>query len=444
MPDTRLPPHSREAEMGVLGAVLRDNATFDDVRGLVSADDFYTDAHQTLFAHMGELIGTGRPADLVTLAERVKAAGRVDDVGGYAYLAELWDAAPTAANAGYYARIVRDHAARRRLIHLCGEIGRDAYDFEEPAEQLVARFESNVFRVADGVASDEPVTLFEAAQQECRDIDDRVTGRATARHIPTGFDELDKVVGGLHPERLIVVAARPSIGKSAFMLALALAAARRGVGALVFSLEMSVREFVQRTLASSCGVPLNQINGTTALDTANATRISQGLEGCRIPVWIDGRPEHTVDTIASTTRRAVRKRGVGLVVIDYLTLIDHGGSPRDTLTTRIGATTRKLKLLAKSLGVPVVLLAQLNREVDKRGDGKPSLSDLKDSGSIEQDADDVLMLWPQDVPTQADGSYSPVQEVRVCVEKQRNGPKAIVSLNYVRRFVRFENAGIPL
>lgn len=438
MTDARIPPQSLEAERGVLGAVLRDNAVFDDIRGILSAADFYHHAHQKLFAHVAELIGSGKPVDLVILAERVRAVGQFEDVGGYRYLADLWDAVPTGANAEYHASIVRDTAARRRMIHVLTEMTRDAYDLGEPAERLAARFEADIFRVAEGVEADEPIELFRAVQDVYADIDDRATGRKP-KFIPTGFPGLDQVIGGLHAERLIVVAARPSVGKSALMLALALAAARQGVPALVFSLEMSAKEFAERTLATTFGVPLNQINGTTALDKPNASRMAAGVDECRIPVWIDGRPHHTADTIAATSRRAVRKHGVGLIVVDYLQLIDHGGGRNDNLAARVGNTARRLKLLARSLGVPVVCLAQLNREVERRGDGKPQLSDLRDSGEIEQHADDVFLLWPQDIPTQPDGTHAPVQEIRLCIEKQRNGPKGIVSLNYVRRFVRFES-----
>jgi replicative DNA helicase len=438
MRNDRLPPQAQEAERGVLSAVLRNNAVYDDIRGLVSAADFYLDAHQKVFAQMAGLIAAGKPVDLVILRDRLKAAGHLEDIGGDMYLGDLWEAVPTEANAVYHARIVKEMAGRRRVIHLCNEMTRDVYGRDEPIEQLIARFETDIFRVGEGAADDEPTELFRAVQGVFADIDDRAKGRGP-NYIPTGFTDLDRVIGGLHPERLIVLAARPSVGKSAFMLALALAAARQGSGALVFSLEMSVKEFAQRTLATACGVPLNQINGTTALDPSTVTRLAEGAAGCRMPVWIDGRPGHTADTILATCRRAARRHGVKLVVVDYLQLIDHGGHRTDSLAARIGDTTRKLKRLARSLGVPVVCLSQLNREVEKRGDGKPQLSDLRDSGEIEQDADDVLMLWPQDAPVLANGTASPVQEVRVCVEKQRNGPKAIVSLNYVRRFVRFEN-----
>jgi replicative DNA helicase len=438
----RLPPQDETAERALIGAILRDPDAFDDVRPLVGEDDFHLHAHQVLWRTLAGMIDAGQTPDLVTLRTRLNAAGHLAEVGGDLYLADLWEGAATAANAGYHARLTRDRAARRRLIRLNTEMARDAYDLDVPAEQIVARYEQEVFAVADGATADGPTPLHHHVVEVLADVDDRLTGRSTPA-LTTGLSSLDQVIGGLHRQRLIILAARPSVGKSALMLHFALVVARLGVGALVISLEMSGRELAQRTLATTAGVPLNVITGATAIDRGTARRLAEGAGECRVPVWIDDRPDHTAETIAATARRAVRKHKVGLLVIDYLQLIEHGGGHRDTLSARIGATTRRLKRLARQLDIPVVLLCQLNREIEHRADGEPKLSDLRDSGEIEQDCDDCLMLWPQDVPALPDGTPAPVQEIRIVVAKQRNGPRAIVSTEYERRFVRFRNAGIP-
>lgn len=436
MSGERLPPHSAEAEAGLLGAILRDNAAFDDVRPLVSEGDFYLDANRKVFAAIAAECGAGKPCDLVILFQRLKAEGQVEDVGGASRLADLWDAVPTAMNAVYHAGIVRDMAARRRLIHLCGEMARDAYDTGEPAEQVVARFESQVFEVGEGARADEPVALSVAIDDVFADLDAKVRGER-GRVVSTGLAGLDNVTGGLHPNRLVIVAARPSVGKSAIGLQFALAAAGQGVPALVFSLEMGRDEWASRALASVCEVPLNFLVGGQRMDAVTAETLVTASDRARVPVFIDDRSSHSVHTLSAVARRAVRRNRVGLVVIDYLGLIDHDGHKNDTLSTRIANTSRKLKQLARELKIPVVCLAQLNRDVEKRGDGRPMLSDLRDSGAIEQDADDVLMLWPQEIHADPMGKPSPEQEIRVCVEKQRNGPKAVVPLNYTRRFVKF-------
>lgn len=434
-PSGELPPQDRQAEAALVGAVLRDNQIYDDVRPLVAAEDFYFAVYGQLFAVIGELLAADKPADLVT----VYASRLNGDVTGE-LLADLWTADPTGANAVHHARIVRDHAAARRLIHLCAEMTRAAYQ-GEPVGELVARFESDVFRVSDSAQSAEPAKLADAVRGVMADLEARSRGEPP-RHIPTGLGELDAVIGGLHPGRLVIVAARPSVGKSVVGLHFALNAARRGFGALVVSLEMSAKEWAARALANGCSVPLNEITGSANLTGASARSLVVGEAGVgRNPIWIDDRPGHTADTIAAVARRAVRKHKVGLIVIDYLGLIEHGGFKSDNLATRVGNTTRRLKVLARSLDVPVVCLAQLNREIEKRGDARPQLSDLRDSGAVEQDADDVYMLWPQQ-QTDTPG-YLPAAEteLRICVDKQRNGPRAVVAVTFRRPFVRLEPRG---
>lgn len=435
-PTGDVPPHDRAAEAAVLAALLRCNDLLDDIRPVLAAEDFFYHLHQHVYRAVCDLIGQGVPADLVTVYAELKARQLPDFTP--ALLAEIWEADPTGANGRHHARLVRDHAVRRRLIHLCRDIAARAADTSEPPDELVAEFESDVFAVADTAQRQEPTALADAAAEVFADLQAAKTGTAR-KHIPTGLHGLDAIIGGLHPGRLVIVAARPSVGKSAIGLHFALNAACCGFPALVVSLEMAAKEWAARALARNCGVALNHLTGTTAMDDPTARRLLDRSAEVRVPVWVDDRPGHTVDTIAAVARRACRKHGVKLLVVDYLQLIEHAGYKSDNLATRIGNTSRRLKLLARQLGIPVVCLAQLNREVEKRGDGRPQLSDLRDSGAVEQDADDVYLLWPQN-PPDAPG-YAPAEEmeIRVCVDKQRNGPRAVVPLTYVRRFVRFDN-----
>lgn len=435
-----LPPHDRDAERAVLAALLRANDLFDDLRPMLTPEDFFFAAHAAVYRVSCDLIGSGKPADLVTVYPLVRAA--LPEFTA-AHLAEIWECDPTGANGRHHAGLVRDHAVRRRLIRLCREIAAEAATSSEPPAELAARFEGDVFAVADAADADEPTSLSDGIDRVFQRLGDLRAGKP-ATHIPTDIPSLDAVIGGLHPGRLIIVAARPSVGKSALGLHFALTAASNHAAALVVSLEMSAEEWAARAMAACCSVPLNQVTGASAMDTPTARRLVDDSTRARVPVWIDDRPGHTVDTIAAVARRAVRKHGVRLLVVDYLQLIDHGGFKSDNLATRIGNTSRRLKLLARQLGIPVVCLAQLNREVEKRGDGRPQLSDLRDSGAVEQDADDVYLLWPQQ-PADTPGMVPATEmEIRVCVDKQRNGPRAVVPLTYVRPFVRFEAMGIRI
>lgn len=438
-PADRLPPHSREAEAGLIGAMLRDGGVIDDAAAVVGPAEFYLDAHQKVFAAAVELHRVGRPADLVTVAELLQSRHQVADVGGAAYLADLWDAAPTAANALYYARIVREKATYRRLIHLAAELARDAHDARGDAESLIAEAEQRLFDLAAGDAArraGEPADLAAAVRAVMAGIDERRPG-APAPYTPTGYGALDGLVGGWRPGRLYVLAARPSVGKSALALAFLLNAADRGVPGLVFSLEMGAAELAERALAVRSGVSLTRVIGGDPVTPAEAAAIAGHAPVGR--VFVDDRADLKASQLASVTRRMVRRHGVGLVAVDYLQLLTPE-NPRDPRHLQVGADSRRLKQLARQCHVPVLCLCQLNREVEGRTDPKPKLSDLRDSGEIEQNADAVLLLYPE-----AGGSPGdPLQPVGCVLAKQRNGPKGEFTLNYRRPCVRFEDRVIGL
>lgn len=437
----KLPPHSQESEQVLLGSLLRNNALFDEIRTSVSADDFYFDAHQKIFRIIEAKLGLNQTCDLVILFEELRKSRLSDDVGGGAYLAKLWEIAGVGANGAYCAGIVRDMSVRRRLIRLCTSIIDEITNSEEPAEQIVARFESDIFAVSNVATSNEPEFLPKIIDNVMDGLN-KTDGDNTHKIIRTGMERLDLYLGGWKPGQLVVIAARPSVGKSALAQQFAMASARAGKISLVFSLEMSREEWGQRALAQGCQVPLNYLTGALRMEETQARKLWDGIGTARVPVWIDDRAGHTIDTISAVARRAVRKHKVELIAIDYLQLIEHEGHKGDSLATRVGNTSRKLKVLARNLNVPILCLSQLNRESEKRGDGKPQLSDLRDSGAIEQDADTCLMLWPQVL--EAGAAPPPEQEIRICIEKQRNGPKGIVPTNYTRATLTFSDDVTPI
>lgn len=435
----RSPPHSREAEQQIIAAVFRLADARDDLFSKVRAEDLYLDAHQIVWRAASELHNAGQPADLVAVAERLKAAGVMANVGA-GYMAELWESNPTGMGWEYYADIVADCATRRRLIHLCSEASRDAFDGVAPAAEMVGEVERRVFALGEGHTADaEPVSLTEAMADAMFAMNERMAGRGE-RPVSTGFAGLDNVVGGFRRGELTIVAARPSVGKSAIALNFSLHA-MRSVPVLFFSQEMSAEELANRALAFRASVPLHVIGGTkppTEDEIAGLWRAA----GQREPgeLWIDDRSHLTAAEVARATRRAVRRHGVRLVVVDYLQRMQHDRRAGETTTRQVGETAKAMKTLARNANVPVVCLAQLNREVEGRGDGRPKLSDLRDSGEIEQEADVVMLLHPHPPnPTQPSR-----QTIDVLVEKQRNGPKSAVTLDYRRPFTRFEEQSFPI
>lgn len=429
----RVQPHSVEAERQVIAALFRLPECRDDLFTRVRAEDLYLDAHQTVWRTAGDMHHKGQPVELVAVAERLQAEGTMQNVG-VSYLAELWDAFGIGAAWEHYAGIVRDCSTRRRLIRTCTEAARDAYDGIMSATELVGDLERGVFALGETNDTDgEPVSLTEAKQQALWEMDDRNAGRGP-RPVSTGFQPLDNIIGGFRREELIIVAARPSVGKSAIALNFALHALRQ-VPVLFFSQEMSRTELANRALAFGASVPLHAISGTrppTAEEVKLLVDAAQARESCEL--WIDDRPNLSASEVARSTRRAMRRRGVGLVVVDYLQRMKHDRAAGDTTTRQVGETAKQMKTLARACKVPVICLAQLNREVEGRGDGKPKLSDLRDSGEIEQEADIVMLLHPH----QPNPSDPTTQQIDVLVEKQRNGPKSAVTLDYRRPYTRFE------
>jgi replicative DNA helicase len=433
----RLPPQNQDAERSVLGSMLRDNAIIGDIIPILRADDFYADAHQKIFEPIVQLHDRGgTPDDLVILADALKQRGYLEDVGGYGALGSLWDAAPTAANAEYYARIVRDKALVRNLIHAGNEILNEAYEQSTPADQLIEQAERKVFNVAERGITGNLTTLDEAIQETYERIDKRTTGAEMSfSGLSTGFADLDELTAGLQKSELVIVAARPSVGKTAFSLNLVRHIVVHEKQPVFFvSLEQSRTELAERMLCSQARVDSHRLRKGTLTSDDMEKLIEAGSILREAPLVIDDTPSQGMLRIAANARRLRHRREIKLVVIDYLQLIEPDNR-RDPRQEQVAQISRRLKFMARELEIPVIALAQVNRSSEDRQDHRPRVSDLRESGSIEQDADTIFLLHRPD-------RYEPGQHegiIEVIVGKQRNGPTGEVTLAYIKQFMRYED-----
>src|SRR5215470_14523780 len=434
----RLPPQSREAERSVLGSMLRDNGVIGDVLQIIRGDNFYLDAHQKIFQAITSLYDRGHPVDLVMLAETLKDQKHIEDVGGYPYLAELWDAAPTAANAEYYARIVRDKAIVRNLIHAGSEILRDAYDQTQPADELLGAAETKIFEIASLGVTGQTYTLEQALAEAYDRIDKRSTGDTATSGVATGFVDLDEKTAGLHEGELVILAARPSVGKTALALNLARHIAVEERLPLFFvSLEQSRVELAERLLCCQARVDSHKLRrGQLAADEMQRIIEAGGFLG-KAKLYIDDTPGQGMLRIAANARRLKMRHGIKVVFIDYLQLVEPDNR-RDNRQEQVANISRRLKFLAKELQIPVIALAQVNRSSEDRQDHRPRLADLRESGSIEQDADTVMMLHRPEMyePGQHEGT------TEIIIAKQRNGPTGEITLTFIKQYMRYENFAV--
>jgi replicative DNA helicase len=433
----RLPPHDREAERCIIGSMLRDNEVIGDLVHLIKADNFYVFAHQKLFEAITTLaVDRGIPADPVTLANYLNENKLTEDIGGYQYIIDLWDAAPSAANAVHYAEIVRQKAIVRNLIHTCNELQREAYEAAKPAQDLLDSAERRVLEIAEMGVTGETKTLQEAVNEAFERMDARKEkGHLEYSGIPSGFTDLDNLTAGMQNSELVILAARPSVGKTAFALnMLRHIVVEEGHPALFVSLEQARIELAERLLCCQALVNSHRLRKGT-LDSSEQTKIiDAGAVLSQAKLFIDDTPGQNMLRIAANARRLKLRHGIRIVVIDYLQLIDPD-SKKDSRQEQVSAISRRLKFLARELDVPVVALAQVNRSSEDRQDHRPRLSDLRESGAIEQDADTVMLLHRPDYhePGQHEGM------VEVIVGKQRNGPTGEVTLMYDKQFMRFHN-----
>jgi replicative DNA helicase len=438
MPDNdvrdRLPPHSPEAEKSVLGSMLRDNAVIGDVIPILRADNFYSDAHQKAFQAILALYEKGHPVDLVLLASELKQRGHLEDVGGPAALADLWEAAPTGANAVFHARLVRDRAQIRNLIHASTEILRDAYDQVQPADEMVEAAERRILEIAQAGIIGQTYTLSESVNSAFDRIERVVSGQASTG-LMTGYTDLDEITAGLHESELVLVAARPSVGKTSFALNIVRNIAVDSEAPVFFvSLEQSRIELAERLLCCQARVDSHRLRKGMLSSEDMDRLIDAGSTLRNAKLFIDDSPAQGMLRIAANARRLKLRQNIKLVVIDYLQLIEPENR-RDPRQEQVAQISRRLKFLAKELNIPVIALAQVNRASEDRQDHRPRLADLRESGSLEQDSDTVLILHRPD-------RYEPGQHegiIEVIVAKQRNGPTGEITLAYLKQFMRYED-----
>jgi len=439
LPTGRIPPHNLEAEASVLGSALVDNDAIDRVEGLITPDVFYKEAHRKIWRAMEALRGRGEPVDLVTLAEELKKNGELDEVGGITYLVGLSEATPTAAYAEHYARIVAEKAVLRRLIAAAGEAMRLAYDEAGSVEEVI----DQAGRLILDVATHGPRHEFQEMRELVTKAHERIAQLreegARSDLISSGFADLDRLIGGLGPGSLNIIAARPSMGKTAFALTIAQnVALRDGVPVAIFSLEMPAIDLVLRMLSSEARVDMNRIRQAQLSDRDYDRLIKAAGRIYDAPIFIDDTPGLTLMELRSRARRLAAHQNVRLIVVDYMQLMSGGQSTRngENRQQEIAAISRGLKSLARELEVPVVALSQLSRAVENRPNKKPMLSDLRESGSIEQDADLVIFIYRDDYYNEHSEKAGIAE---IIVGKQRNGPIGTVELQFHAAHVRFND-----
>jgi len=433
----QVPPHSVEAEESVLGAVLLSAEAANIALEKLHADDFYRPAHQQVFEAIRTLFDANEPIDAVTVSEILRREDVLERMGGVAFLTHLLDTVPTTSNVDYYAGIVEEHALRRRLMKVGGTIGGIAAEMSEPIADVLDRAEQEVFQVAErrvgeGLTAIDPLLgpAIERAE-ELQRLGSDVTG------LPTGFRDLDRKLAGLHPTNLIVVAARPGMGKTALALNMAQNVAQHDHPVAIFSLEMSREEVVSRMLCSTGRIDSQRLR-TGRLSEADFTKLSNAASALyKKPIFVDDSPGLTVTEIRAKARRLRRRPGLGLIIVDYLQLMH--GSGGENRQQEIALISRSLKNLARELDVPIIAVSQLNRSLESREDKRPRLGDLRESGAIEQDADVVLFIY-------RDETYNPDKVeskgvAEIVVAKHRQGAVGKVQMTFLPEFTLFADMG---
>jgi replicative DNA helicase len=434
----KLPPQSIEAEESILSAILLDNSTLLDVLEILTAEDFYRTAHQKIFSAIETLFRKAEPVDLITLTNALRGANVLEEIGGAAYLARLVDTVPSAINISHYARIVRDKSALRRLIAKSGEITQRCFEDAGDFDEVLNFAEGAVFEISENKHRAAFHPLSKIIELNIDALEKRQENRALVTGIPTGFTRLDNLTSGLQPSDLIILAARPAMGKTALALNLARNAALDGnVPVAVFSLEMSKEQLSMRMLCAEARVDSSRLR-SGFLNPEDWNRITDAASVLsEAPLFIDDSPDISATSIRTKSRRLKMDKDLGLIVVDYLQLM-RGNQSTERRDLEISEISRSLKLLAKELNVPVLALSQLNRKLEERSDKRPQLSDLRESGALEQDADVVAFIYRDEVYNKDENN--PLRgTAEVILAKQRNGPTGVVPLTFLGSYTRFEN-----
>lgn len=439
---TRVPPHSLEAERCVLGSMLRDGRVIPDVQLVLrpehTDENFYSDAHRRIYRAINKLHVGNQSVDLVILGNELHVNNEIKEVGGYPYLAQVYDETPTAANATYYAQIVRDKAITRYLIYTGTDIARDASDQIAPANEMLEQAERRIMAIAEWGVAGETISIEKAIHEAYDRMDARSKreGMGDVSGLPSGYVDLDNITAGLQDSELIIIAARPSVGKTAITLNIMRnVAVDYDFPVFYASLEQSRIELAERLLCCEAKVDSQKLRKGHLSTEEHQLINDAGARLSQSKIYIDDSPGQNMIRIAANARRLKMKHDIKLIVIDYLQLIEPDNR-KDSRQEQVGAISRRLKFLAKELKIPVIACAQLNRGVENRTEAEPRLSDLRESGSIEQDADTVMLLHrPKDPQTGLDAEGL----LEVIIAKQRNGPVGKITLAHVKQHMRFTN-----
>jgi replicative DNA helicase len=434
-------PHNLEAERSVLGAILLDNEAFHAAIEVVDSPDFFLDSHRRIFTRICRLAEENRAIDLITLHEELERAGELEAAGGSAYLSSLVDGVPRVSNVEHYARIVKQKALLRNLVHASDNIINQALEAQEEADEVLDRAEHAIFSLAEERIKVGLLPLREIAKATIPRLDELFERRQHITGVATGFSDFDNLTSGLQPAELIVLAARPAMGKTALALNIAQhVATQLGQPAAVFSLEMAREALLFRLLCAEARVDSHKFR-SGFLNREEMRRMTQALgRMAEAPIFIDDTPGLTVLEMRAKCRRLQAEHGLALIVVDYMQLMS-GRGRYENRTQEISSISRGLKALAKEVRVPVIAVSQLSRAPEQRGgDHRPQLSDLRESGSIEQDADVVAFIFRPEVYRDPDSlSEEERGRAELIVSKQRNGPTGKIHLAFLREFTRFEN-----
>ncbi len=436
----RLPPQNIEAEQSVLGSLMIDKNAIIKIADLIKPEDFYKDSHGKIYEAMVYLYEHRQPIDLISLSNRLKETGHLEEVGGYSYLVSLANMVPTAANVVHYAKIVEKKAVLRRLIDNASQIINNAYNEAEEVDKVLDEAEQKIFSVSQKHIRQDFIPVKPILEEAFDRIDELHKNKGKLRGIPTGFIDLDNILAGLQKSNLIVVGARPSMGKSSFGLDLArYAATKEKVPVGIFSLEMSKEEVIDRLICSQAEVDLWKLRTgrlSSAGENDDFSRIGHAMGILsEAPIFIDDTAGINVMEMRTMARRLQAEHGLGLIIVDYLQLME-GRGRTDNRVQEVSEISRSLKGLARELDIPVVALSQLSRVIESRTDQKPKLSDLRESGSIEQDADVVMFIYRED-KVKENSKNKNIAEI--IIAKHRNGPVGSVKLYFSEQYTSFRN-----
>ena len=431
-------PHNLEAEKSVLGAILIHNEAFNHAAELIDSRDFFRDAHRRIFDKMVALSERNDPIDLVTLKEELRRAGELEEVGGPAYIASLADGVPRSANVEHYARIVKEKSTLRNLIHSANRILAEAYHAEDDADLILDGAEKAIFEIAEDRVREGFTPLRDLVQGSFATIEKLQEQRNAVTGVGSGFADLDEITAGFQPSDMIILAARPAMGKTSFVLNVAQNAAKKGSTVGIFSLEMSKEQLFLRLLTSEAMIDAHRFR-TGYLTEKDYGKLSHALGVlAELPIFIDDTPGIGLLEMRAKCRRLASAHTLDMIIIDYIQLMQ-GRGRFESRQQELTAISRSVKILAKELSVPIIALSQLSRAPESRTDHRPQLSDLRESGALEQDADLVMFIYRAEVYDKDQTKPEDLGTAEIIIGKHRNGPIGSVRLTFLNQFTKFEN-----